>query len=260
MSETRAIVCPSGLAGEVRGLKTKEANLFTDPNFLRSGTALEQVLANCWLATVEAPLYPFFTESNKVNWGNVLLCDRFYALMHVRVATYGAQYDFTLQCTHQLCRQKFEWSINLLDDLPVKLLPEESKRIFTEGNRFQAVLGDTRVVYKLLTGNDERQVNNRMKQAKQQLGAVSRIASIALASRIVEIEGVHANDKMKWLEDLDMADVSAFIALMDESDGGIETSIEVECPHCGSIVGVEQLPFERQFWMPKKRHLLTSMG
>jgi hypothetical protein len=254
MSEIRSVVCPSGLAGEVRGLKTKEANLFTSPSFLRSGGALDQVLAACWMSTADHGIYPSF-EQGKGNWGKVLVCDRFVALMHIRIATYGAQYDFGLQCTQQMCRQRFEWSVNLLDDLPVKSLPEDSKRIVAEGNVFESELAGRRVTYRLLNGDDERQASKRMAQSRQ--AGASRIATISLAARIIDIDGVHANDKLRWLDDLDMGDATEFIATMDESDGGVNTTIEVECPHCGAILDVD-LPFDRPFWAPRKKPLTSA--
>jgi hypothetical protein len=74
----------------------------------------------------------------------------------------------------------------------------------------------------------------------------------ALALRIVEIEGVKTEDKRRFLDDMEMADAAALLDCFDEADGGVETSIEVECPVCGGVQDV-QLPFERGFFLPTAR-------
>jgi hypothetical protein len=51
---------------------------------------------------------------------------------------------------------------------------------------------------------------------------------------------------------MEMADAAALLDSFDEADGGVETSIEVECPACGGVQDV-QLPFERGFFLPTTR-------
>ena len=52
-----AIVCPSGLAGEVRGLRGKEGKLLADRAAARAGATFDQILAGCWLATADPGVY-----------------------------------------------------------------------------------------------------------------------------------------------------------------------------------------------------------
>jgi hypothetical protein len=76
--------------------------------------------------------------------------------------------------------------------------------------------------------------------------------------RITEIEGVHANDQLRFLEDLEMADTMAVLSQLDAVDGGVETDLEVQCEHCGEVQGVA-LPFGREFFMARKRAPLKTM-
>ena len=45
------ITCPSGLSGEIRGLKGKEGKLLADRASAKSGVTFDRILAGCWLAT-----------------------------------------------------------------------------------------------------------------------------------------------------------------------------------------------------------------
>ena len=70
--------------------------------------------------------------------------------------------------------------------------------------------------------------------------------------RIVEIEGVEDSGKRQFLEEMELGDAAALLDRFDEADGGVETTIEVECPSCLGVQEV-QLPFERGFFLPRTK-------
>jgi hypothetical protein len=234
------------LSGEVRGLKTKEVNVLTDTSALRRNTTFDNMLASCWLATTDYGPY-VSRDEGRLDWSKVLVGDRFYTMSRIRVATFGPEYDFPVQCTAPACRERFGWSINL-DEMPVKKFDKESLDNFVSHNRFEATLSDgTHVWFKLQVGADESKVARALRDR-------SRMVTASLAARIIEIENVHPNDRIRWIDDLDMADALALIDTFDGVDGGIETQIEVECTACGNIMDIE-LPFGHQFFMPRKGKL-----
>ncbi len=51
---------------------------------------------------------------------------------------------------------------------------------------------------------------------------------------------------------MEMADATALLDRFDELDGGVETTIDVECPACFGVQEVE-LPFERGFFLPRAK-------
>lgn len=240
------ITCPSGLKGEIRGFKVKEANILADRAAMKKGLGYDTFLSQCWLKTIEAGPYP---PSDRIDWSKMLVCDRFYTLLRVRGETYGDEYDFKLQCAHDGCREMFEWTVKL-SALPFKKLPEESLELFKNGNRFATTLGDGRAVYFCL------QTGERVVKAAAQVKArADRSIAVALASRVLEIEGVDANDRVRMLDDLSMADARNLLRDFDLADGGIETEIEIECPHCFTIQEVE-LPLGRDFFLPREKKTL----
>jgi hypothetical protein len=245
MANVHDAFLPSGLRGRVRALKAREADILGDVQAIRRGTAVDQVLKGCWLETLEPGPYTF---GGAPEWAEVLTGDRFVALLCVRMATYGAPYDFKVQCAKPRCAEPFEWSIDLEKDITIKAYPPAVLEALMRDNRFESALPDgRRVWFRLLRGKDEQ-------KAQAQAG---RTLSGALATRIVEIEGVHANDKRRVIEDLDLADARELQEKLDAVDGGIETALEVRCPHCHMVQEVE-LPLDGLFGPAKRPKLPAS--
>jgi hypothetical protein len=238
----KLITCPSGLTGKVRGLRVREERILADRQLAKSGEQTDALLKACWVETVDAGLYG--TQDEALPWSAILTGDRFYALLQVRIATYGPAYAFSIPC--QSCRAKVDWEIDLAQ-LPVKGLPDESRAAFANGNRFETRLpgSDQKVWFKLLVGGDE----HRLPQLRR--AAPDRVMSSLLAYRVLEVEGVDARDKRRFLEDLSLADATALFRLFDVVDCGIDTQIEIACPECGAEQEVE-LPLGQQFFLPTK--------
>jgi hypothetical protein len=238
------IICPSGLAGEIRGLKGKEGKLLADRGAARAGSTFEKILAGCWLSTTDPGIYSP-GEDGSLDWSKVLVADRFYALLRIRALTFGDEYAFSVQCHAAGCRERFEWTLNL-QDLPVARLSDAAKAALVAGNRFETRLprDGRKVWFRLMTGADEVRASRLIKNDRDNM------LLTALALRIVEIEGVPEADKRKFLEEMEMADAAALLDQFDDADGGVETTIEVECPGCMGVQEV-QLPFERGFFLPR---------
>ena len=242
------IVCPSGLAGEIRGLKGKEGKLLSDRTSARAGATFEKIFAGCWIATTDPGIYDLPADG-PLDWSKVLVADRFYTLLQIRARTFGDEYAFSVQCQSQACRERFEWTLNL-QELPVVPLSEAAKAAFKAGNRFETTLphDGRKVWFRLMTGADEVRAASVLKAGRD--GTLLT----ALALRIVEIEDVPDHDKRKFLDDMELADAAALLDRFDEADGGVETSIEVECQACLGVQYVE-LPFERGFFLPTAKVL-----
>jgi hypothetical protein len=241
------ITCPSGLVGEVRGFKVKEANILADKAALKKGTAYDTILSGCWLNTVDPGPYPWLEAGKPVDWSKALVCDRFYALLQIRAATFGEDYAFKLKCQNSACGEAFEWEIKVAD-LPIKQLPEFSKDVLRGGStRFETTLSDgKRCWFKLLNGAAEAAAANSMRLAN------GRRIVFSLMQRIEEVEGVPRAQLSRYLDDLDLGELFSLVEQFDEADGGVETLIDVECPHCGTTQGV-QLPFGQDFFSPPKK-------
>lgn len=250
----KEITLPSGAKGIVRGLKGAEINLFANAQAARRGRTAMELLKNVWVKTLDSgPLH----EGDSIDWDEAPKCDRFYALFCARIATYGKEYAFPHQCTDLTCRKTFEW-VEDLEKLPVTALPEKSIVCFKDNNRFSTEVMDNetqtrKVIFQLLTPKIEGKV-----EQVQSLAPTEK-ATASLSQRIVSIAGIGEEkaDIKKFFADLDAGTLYDLIYEMDLVDGGIETEIQIECPHCGNIME-EDLPLLAAFWSPVKRKRSTK--
>ncbi len=246
-----SLILPSGLSGEVRGLKVQEANLLANAAEQRRGTALDSVYSSVWLKTNDLGPYASIEgavdASGKVNWPKVLVCDRFTLMLRVRIATYGPDYAFKTRCAVPSCGEKFEWELSL-NDLPMKPLPAMAIEAFKNGNKMSATFPEDgrEFWFRLVDGDGEKNAEKIMKQNR------ARSLTAALASRIVSITGVEPGDKLKFLDNLDMSDANAVLGILDQNDGGVESTIEVQCPACSDVQDID-LPFGKEFWVPLRK-------
>ena len=238
------ITCPTGLAGSIRGLKVREERFLADRKLAKSGAIIDELLRACWEETHDAGPYDF--GGKPFDWDKVLQGDRFFALLELRALTYGREYAFAVNCSEPGCRARIDWELDL-HDLPVRPLSEASRAAFLDGNRFETRLPDTgkRAWFRLLTGADERKLPAIRRNAGD------RVLSAMLALRCLEVEGVEAKGKRRFLEDLSMCDADFLLDEFDRVDCGVETTIEVECQDCFARQHV-QLPFDQSFFLPGK--------
>jgi hypothetical protein len=231
----------------IRGWKAREANILGSREYTRNRTSIDRVLGECWLETLDPG--PYKLKDGKIAWDSVLLCDRFWAMLCMRTATYGDSYEFTVPCQDRnLCGKRIEWECSLMK-LPFRELPPESREKIANGdNRFEVILehgeaAGRRAVFHLQTGAHEK------KAAAWNERQSARAIVSALAFRIDEIEGVGQGQLVRFLDDLEMGEILGLVDTFDAADGGVDTTIEIECPHCGLLQDVD-LPFGRDFYMP----------
>lgn len=86
---SHVITCPSGLTGRVRGMKVREERILADRKLAKSGGQVDELLGACWEETLDPGPYDFGDRG--IDRGAVLQGDRFFALLHVWVLTYGGR-------------------------------------------------------------------------------------------------------------------------------------------------------------------------
>jgi hypothetical protein len=213
------ITCPSGLEGTIRKMKVQEARSFATQRKAK-GDPMGRLLAACWEETLDPGPYQF---DAKVDWSKVLLGDRLYALMGIRIATHGPEYAFSVNCQERDCRRRIEWELNL-DELPVRKLTDENRELFVNGNRFETILPEAqkKAWFRMLLGEDE------VKLAGLRRGARELDLFDLIGFRIVEIEEVEARDKRCFIDDLSVRDADFLLDEFDRVDCGVDTAIEIQ--------------------------------
>lgn len=247
---SKLIECPSGLSFIARKFKGSEANLFTDRKLIRGGFLISRLLSATFESLVDAG--PYKVSNGSPSWDSMLTGDRIVALIRLRVATYeGLPLEFKTQCDSAACRRPFDVELDLDEDLQIKRLSNEDREAFENGNRLSTEIevdGVLRkITFHLLTGEDEKRMSKIGTQTPD------RQVTMSLAQRIDEISDVHKNDKVRWLEALDLDVLSELVEKLDEHDCGVETTIERECPHCQNIMDVIIPLGGQEFFLPKRK-------
>jgi hypothetical protein len=254
-----SVKLPSGMIGEVRGLTGKDGRYLTNEQKIRDNEVEGFVLSNCWARTLDEG--PYHLKGSAPDWDNALIGDRFYAMIAIREATYpGKEYPLKLQCGRTGCRRKFEWEISLqkLLDEKTKMLAEADREIFAKDNLFvenlPLVTPAKKFVFKLKTGGDAKRTMKYIESKKfgtKKMQERQNLMIDSLASYIVEIEGVAKKRDaiFDFLEECPLGTIDETMPLIQSHDCGVNTDIDVECPHChgGMIV---TLPFDRAFFLP----------
>jgi hypothetical protein len=285
------ITCPSGLVGVVRNMKGAEFNLLSDRAGMRSGASFDRILKNCWVRTEDqGRAYPDEMVS-PIRWSKMLSADRFYALVQIRTATWGTRYDFVLPCPD--CGERIKDHVDV-SDLVVNRIPDQSCAAFREkSNRFELWVPDPAGLAPLpdfdpyilaakrhAEGDwpDDMPVPDRgWAIAVKLLDGVAEVAgakearkrpearvTVALKHRMVDVLHTELSGDRdaveRWVEALDGETLFDVFDAAEEVDGGIETEWEdFECTSCGCDDPVE-LPFDLDFWMPRKRRKKGSSG
>lgn len=240
------VECPSGLTIVARKLKVAEANILADKQAQQRGATADSLLTSVWEETHDVGPYNF-DASKPPKWEEVLVGDRFYAQVAVRIATHGAEYDFRVPCS--VCKNAINWSTDL-SALPKKLLSPEDAEVFRNGNRFEATAPDGRAItFHLMTGKHERKAQMLYKQSR-----ANRITA-SLLSRIDTIEGVQ--NRQKYFDQLDFTEALDLVDIVDAHDCGLETKFDVECDECFAMSEV-LLPLGAEFWSPSRRAMKTG--
>ena len=252
------IKCPSGLTGEIRGMKGREAQAFVDPVLVRTHGSVDAMLTNCWTKTTGNG--PYKIEAGAaVPWKTALLGDRFHAMIEIRGATFGYDYDFNVKCEN--CEKQYGWELNLRD-LPRKELPAASfEKIQADDNRFETLLPDGKILtFKLGTGVEEVAIA----KLKGGAGSQKKLGPVdAIWVQTLTIESDEDDGKRKpvpggpfgfkrYLEDLDYTALLAVLEDMQANDCGVETKIETICEFCNWQQWIE-LPFQRSFFEPRRK-------
>jgi hypothetical protein len=246
------IVCPSGLTGEIRTAKIGDLEKFAETARRNFARALTDLLNSCWLRTDDKAIY-----EEPLHWGKALAGDRLYAWIQMWILRSGADLDFQFQCDNEGCRTvnpKLQGWTSKLDALPVQMLPEASKATFLAGNRFETTVDGKRVVFRLMTGELEAEVEGRSR-------GKNRTLSEGMAERLVEVEGVGNKFEFlaAWAHELDDGEVERFIAVRDAADCGVELGVEVQCEFCSRVVPID-IPFAATWLRLAKKKTSTSRG
>ena len=177
---------------------------------------------------------------------NMLVGDRNALLIALRVSGYGAEYPVMVECP--ACEEKFKYTFSLAS-LPMKPLTVDPDTLGTNSFRFLLPISRKEVIFKLLTGADERDIQTSLDQAKKTLG-LGAVEQGVTIRHVVSLNGVDDRQKLSnIIRSLPAGDSRALRTYVEKISPGIDMTQNVLCSACGeeSEVGV---PIGPEFFWP----------
>lgn len=220
-------ILPSGAEIELREMTGTEEELLTNQRLIRSGDAVNQVLANCIVRMGESE------EISSKDVLDMLSGDRLFTLVRLRQMSLGDEVELDPVCPNTACRAKNHIVVNL-NDLVVTPYGEDREFVFT------LPASGSKVRFVHLDGHAEKRL------AQMQEPSISA----AMMIRIVDINGNPPSKKA--LNEMSMRDRGALRTDMLRVDAGIDTTIELDCESCGMRIRTK-LEAEPSFLFPGVR-------
>tara|TARA_R110000824_G_scaffold16073_7_gene67043 strand:+ start:35 stop:847 length:813 start_codon:yes stop_codon:yes gene_type:complete len=203
---------------EIKYMTTKEEDILLNESFVRAGIVLDKVVESVLL-------------DKKVKVESLLNCDKTALQIACRSNAYGEQYEFDYVCSN--CQEKNASSINLNEiahyDVDFEKISEDEGIIVT--------LPMTKAVVraKVLTGQDDLEVQKRIKQKKKH-----NLPEEVLIERYRQIF-VSVNDNQdplfisSFVKNMPLRDSKYFMKNYSDLLPGVDFTFEHECSKCETI-------------------------
>ena len=169
---------------ELKYMSAKEEDILTNQNFIQKGIVIDKLLQS-------------MIVDKKVNYNDLILGDKNAILVAARILGYGAEYDVEITDKYGA---KVPVKINL-SQLENKPLKEE---LFTRGkNEFDFILPQSKVTvtFKLLTHNDEINIDKEIQGLKKAFPNDSFDITTRLKHQIIAVNGDNSQDKTRYFVD-----------------------------------------------------------
>lgn len=222
---------------DIRSMTAREEDILASRALLKQGKALGALIKACVL-------------NKSIDVEQLLSGDRNAILIAIRITGYGKEYDVTVQCP--ACDEEFKHTFDLakLEIKPLGQQPLESNK-----NAFEYVLpiSNKRVVFKLLTGADERDITvmqERMKKATGVHGPENPVTT-RLFFQVLQIGSETDRNKLSQIiKNLPAMDSRKLRKYIDDMSPGVQMEQGVTCPACGELREVT-VPFGTEFFWPQ---------
>jgi hypothetical protein len=144
--------------------------------------------------------------------------DRVFLMFAIRRTTLGDEYPFRGVCPNERCNYRGLFTLDL-SDLEVKEMPDPMKRIYD----IQLPSGKT-ARYRPLLGKDEESLSKASNS--------DEAMSLAILMRLEMLSDQPPTIAM--VKNLGMRDRNALREAFDNIEGGVDTTLEMTCPICGT--------------------------
>lgn len=217
----------------MRAMTTKEEKMLIGST---GNSAFDKVIGACIVEPKNIPL------------GKLLIPDKHFLLLKLRILSYGSSYHATYKCPD--CGESHEYSLDL-DELEIHELADD----FVEPIEFELPMSGDSIGIRLLRDKDNKKVENKAKRLKRKAkgamtGDISYILRLAEHLVLVNGEEIPANKKQAYVESMHSRDSAYIRHQLNSIELGYDLQIYEDCPFCGSEVEFT-LPMTEEFFRPR---------
>lgn len=219
---------------DLKPMTTKEEDILTSKNLIQKGIVLDKLLSS-------------LIVNRSINPNEFLSCDRNAAFIAIRRMAYGDSYKVNLTCP----------KCGIDNSLDIDLGKMDNKEFDFENhpkgeNRFEFILPVSKktIYFKMLTKQDEDNVDNELKSLSKISGGVSSEISTRLKTIIIEVDGnIEKPFIRKFVDQMRAGDSLALRNHVRTSMPDVDMSFDFTCNSCG-LERKEDIPIGVNFFWP----------
>lgn len=227
----------------VKGMKGHETNLFTMDNRLEPVKPFKEILKRLVQGDQKSGVHHF---------KRLLIADFLFLIYVIRRNTYGDMFTFGVVCPH--CKGEFDWEEDLSTTEIFYASDEDTKVLCRpdEECHFETVLPSSGYPckYRLPVFFHQEKLIEVYKNKKQYLTTES--LRLCVKEIVSPTADVHLHDRL--FADLPELDLKVLDQTISSHDIGVNTSLNVTCPHCLTM-GEYQLPLRDTDFLQAPRNL-----
>lgn len=218
---------------EIKAMTATEEDILTSRGLLKTGKVLDALIRSCLI-------------DKSVDIGSLLVGDKNAILVAIRITGYGQLYTASVECP--VCGETSQHTFDLAK-LPIRQLTEQP--VEPGVNEFSCDLPvmRARVKFKLLTGNDEKELASTLEKMRK-LGGAENLVTTRIMHQVTSIGGETDRQKLaNIIRHMPAADSRVLRKKMDEVAPTVDLRQQFTCQSCNEESEVD-VPMGAEFFWP----------
>jgi hypothetical protein len=225
---------------EIRFMTAKDEDILVNKSYIQKGVVIDKLLSNVIL-------------DKKVNLDSILLCDKSALIVGARITGYGSEYEVNVSCPSCSENSKYNFDLSLFENVfPDSEKLESAEIILTDAGTFILELPKTKasVEFRLLSGADEKRLNN-MSETKKKQNLPDSSLTDQMKQFVVSIND--EDDKSyinKFIDSMPAFDAKFLRRMYNFISPTVKNKQSFTCSHCSATQEVE-VPLTVSFFWPE---------
>ena len=219
---------------EMKYMTAKEEDILSSTNLIKQGVVIDKLLQSLIVT--------------KVNYNDLLLCDKNAVFVAARVLAYGPDYEVEITCPN--CGQVSKHVVDL-QDFDEKVIDFDALPKHVNRFNYTFPVSKKSIEFKMLTHGDESNIAEDIKRYKKlsKISGVDPELSTRLKHIIVSVEGDESKGTINsFVDNLLSRDSLAFRNHLKAVTPELETTFTFECPHCDHVNEKMGMPINVNFF------------